>query len=330
MGDLLSACPVIASELNAGNRIVLLVFPQIANFVELIDFGARSGDLQIIPIGLSLRPKRVAQYLSAASRISPSAIWLSPHTPLAARSWKIPLSIWLIKMLCWRSAKLGGARSEKFSWLFDERVSVDRSLPFTERERTAYSLFRAREGKMPLSPVTFRKPITHRAGAKIEFDLLIFPGAAADNRKWPLIGYSELLRHLPSDLRIAFCGLPADIGAIRRYLTATGPVVFLEVPLAQAISSITRSRMVLCMDSGPMFFAETLGVPAVAIFGASDPANVISPGGTTEAIYAKKWPCQPCGSPKCSQKSPYCISTLDPAMVADAVVSMLGRTTLVF
>jgi ADP-heptose:LPS heptosyltransferase len=325
MGDLLSALPVILSELNSGVAVVLLIFPQILKFIELINFGPNRARLQIhtLPVSGGLRSMR--EFFGRMSRLSPDAIWISPHAPAPASSWKIPLLLWVVKQRYWPAAKLGGADTERMAWLFDVRVPVDRNLPFARREWTAYFGFRA--GGAPTDPpaVSFINSIQRARLQKREYDLLIHPGAGAENRKWPIRHYPRLVERIPVEYRIAVLGLPEDVAALQAVLPKDRGITFLTGSLEQSVIAIASARVALTMDSGPAFFAKALGVTAVALFGASDPANVIGFDGTVTPSYEKNWPCQPCGSPICSQKAILCMESLEPETVALEVLRLLSR-----
>jgi ADP-heptose:LPS heptosyltransferase len=323
MGDLLAAAPVIGSRMRAGDRIILLVFPQIAEFAELLDFRSEGDRLRILKIAPRLNISALRNFMREASLVSPDVVWLSPHTPIAARSWKIPLSIWIAKKLYWRSAKLVGATTERLSWLFDQRIPVERRLPLAAREHAAYGMFDPSLDAV-LPAVSFKRSLLVDHADDPEYDLLIFPGASAANRKWPLNNYEELLRRLPVEWKVAICAVAEDVEVLRRVVPDGGRVELLQVPLIEALRRMARSRGVFCMDSGPVFFAQALGVPAVAMYGAVDPANVISTG-IVRPIYEKRWSCQPCGSAHCIQGTPYCIASISPSRVLAEVSGLLQR-----
>ena len=140
MGDLLAAAPVIIEELAAGIHVLLLVFPQIRGFVNLLDFGPSAGNLEVceLPVGGGVGSLR--KFFQRLSRYSPELVWISPHAPAPAASWKIPLLLWFAKNRYWPRAVLAGAHSERWSVLFDERVAVDRTLPYALREWTAFGI----------------------------------------------------------------------------------------------------------------------------------------------------------------------------------------------
>jgi ADP-heptose:LPS heptosyltransferase len=69
------------------------------------------------------------------------------------------------------------------------------------------------------------------------------------------------------------------------------------------------------MNSGTMHFAEVLGIPTVAIFGQQTPSDVIGEGNIVP-VYQVSAPCQPCGRATCNQPHLYCLTNLDPLIVA--------------
>jgi heptosyltransferase-2 len=262
------------------------------------------------------------------SQLSPAAIWISPHAPAPASSWKIPLLLWVVKRRYWPKARLGGATSERMSRLFDVRVPVDRSLPFARREWNGYCRFRAlalNAGSPPASPspVRFIDSIQRLRLQAPAVDLLIHPGAGAANRRWPLRHYPKLVARIPAEYRIAVLGLPEDVAALQTVLPKDRGITYLTGSLEESIMAIASARVALTMDSGPAFFAKALGVTAVALFGASDPANVIGSDGSVTPCYRRKWPCQPCGRPVCSQTSLLCMESLEPELVARELLRLL-------
>lgn len=326
MGDLLCAAPAIVWELNRGSSVVLLVFPQLPReFLELIDFGPNRAALDVVPLPTPARPGNMSAFCSRMSRLSPGHVWLSPHSPGPAASWRIPLLLSVVKRLYWRDSVMGGAASEPLSRLFDVRVPVDRSLPFADREWLAYASFRKSGGEARPS-VGFTKGISQARADPPAYDLLIHPGAGAKNRAWPPHHFATLLRHMPEHYRIAVVGIPDDVAAMKAVLPAARKVHYSSGTLEHAIMVMARSRVLLTMDSGPMFFAQLLRRPTVSLFGASDPAHVIGHSEWVSPMYERKWACQPCGNSHCTQKSVLCMESLDPQRVAARVLDLLRDT----
>jgi heptosyltransferase-2 len=324
MGDLLWASPVVRNELERGVEVHMLVFPNetLTDFCTLVDFGPQVVHLHIhkVPFG----PKSLLSFLSEMRDLLPSYIWISPHAPIADSSWRIPFMLWLIKQLFWREAIVVGAASERLSSLFHKRLQLDRTLPLPLREWAAYRQFRA-DAHLPvlvpyprfiaaISDVAYRKPI---------FDLVIHPGAGAQNRIWPPEKYGPLLAALPTHWRVAVVGLPSDLSRIQSALQppAAGSQIFFSGSLQETLKILAASRMLFVMNSGAMHFAEVLGVPTVALFGQQQPAEVIGEGWITP-VYRQCIPCQPCGRATCRQPEVYCLTTLEPLTAAQMLIRL--------
>jgi hypothetical protein len=315
MGDLLAAAPVIISEMNRGTEVILFAFPAVTKLIDLLDFGESRDNLRVVifPGGHSIG--RLFGFILETSRLAPDFVWISPHSPASARSRKVSIFFWLMKTFFWRRAILAGAESERDSRLFDIRVAVDRRLPLAERESTAYSMARP-ERERKLLPVRFKRSIHACRDLDSEFDILIHPGANAENRKWPATHFIDLIVALPTTYRIGIVGLPNDLEAIRSLLPSTRNVRYVIGSLEEAIISIAKTKVLFSMDSGTTFFAGILGVPTVALFGPVDPRSVFGSVGNLFPIYERNWPCQPCGNSRCSQPSNFCLTSIKPAKVA--------------
>ena len=326
MGDFVSAAPVVLSQLNSGAKVVLLIFPQLRGFLDLLDFGQRRDNLSIWELPVSGTIRDLRGFLAKMSSISPEIVWISPHAPGPASSWKIPLLLWFVRRRYWPRARLMGARSERLSWLFDVPVDVDRSLPFKAREWTGYFLGRGNKSPGPPLAISFKASIQQSRLESAAYDLLIHPGAGAENRRWSARHFGALLAHIPVGYRIAVTGLPGDIARMKAVLPVDRVINYVIGTLEEAITAIGRSRVALVMDSGNMFFAGLLNVPTVALFGASDPSNVIAAGEDVVTMYERKCPYQPCGRPRCRQASVLCMDAIDPAKVAEQLLRLLQRT----
>ena len=319
MGDLLWAVPVITDELARGHEVHLLLFPSPAlrEFCSLVDFGTASSRLFIHPLPRTMRD--ALALIWRLRRVSPAMVWISPHAPSAASSWRIPLALWTLKHALWPGAQIVGASSEKLSRLFKLALPVDRKLPLKLREWSMYSMFR--EGSVAVAPPAprFNSELMERAHQPPRFDLVIHPGATAENRIWPHSKYPELISRLPPAWRIAVLGLPGDVEPLRELLPPDRSIEFITGSLRESLLTIASARLLLVMDSGNLHFAEVLGRPAVAIFGKEDPGTIV-PQGVVEAVYEKSVPCQPCGLAVCTQAKPFCLHNLSSELIAHRLI----------
>ena len=325
MGDLLCAAPTIVSALSGARQVVLILFPQLLELLDLIDFGPDRHKLRACALPVGSRGPKMREFLRDISQYSPDLIWISPHAPATTTSaWKFPLIMWLLKRYYWPRAVIAGADSEQLSWLFNIRVPVDRRAPYMLREWEAYSALRLSAPAARPGPIGLVESISRIRAEAPCYDLVIHPGAGAANRQWPSSFYGTLLARIPGRCKIAVIGLPADVASIQAVAPAGREIHYLTGSLLDAVKGIAGARVALTMDSGSMFFANSLRVPTIALFGPSDPATVLSPGSSVTPVFEVKWQCQPCGKPFCSQKSVYCMTSIEPETVSEAVIRLLA------
>ena len=95
-----------------------------------------------------------------------------------------------------------------------------------------------------------------------------------------------------------------------------------QTRLRQALQLAAASRLMLCNDSGFMHVAAGLGIPTVAMFGATDPART-SPSGTHVRLLYEPAACSPCLQRECTVTGQPCMANVLPEAVRDACLAML-------
>jgi len=93
--------------------------------------------------------------------------------------------------------------------------------------------------------------------------------------------------------------------------------------MAEVLSLIASSRLMLCNDSGLMHIAAGLNIPTVTPFGATDPARTAPSGEHTNILY-KPAPCSPCLQRECNVSGHPCMTNIHPEMIFDACQQMLN------
>ena len=98
---------------------------------------------------------------------------------------------------------------------------------------------------------------------------VIHPVASQPDKTWHATGFLAAARFLRESLDldpVFIAGPGEDLAAFREYRTVIG------APLGEIKSLLSGASLFLGNDSGPAHMAAALGLPVVAIFGASDPA----------------------------------------------------------
>lgn len=122
--------------------------------------------------------------------------------------------------------------------------------------------------------------------------VLVHPGSGGRRKVWPLAGWHGLLhwlsekRSLPTLLSLG----PAD-EALEGFALAmqnAGTALVRGLSLVRLAALLANCRLYVGSDSGVSHLAAALGVPAIAIFGPTDPA-VWAPRGPRVRLVKRRW-----------------------------------------
>ena len=100
-----------------------------------------------------------------------------------------------------------------------------------------------------------------------------------------------------------------------------------KTTLKDLVALIDRFRVFITNDSGPMHIAVARGVPVVALFGPTTPAQGFAPYTERAVVVEENLPCRPCGRHghrKCPEKHFLCMRLIRPEHVMKAFDKVLG------
>jgi len=95
-----------------------------------------------------------------------------------------------------------------------------------------------------------------------------------------------------------------------------------KTTLREAIQILSVTRLLLCNDSGLMHVAAGLGLPVVAIFGATDPERT-APSGRHVTLLYQPADCSPCLQRECTVPGHPCMTNITPESVLGACLKWL-------
>ena len=156
---------------------------------------------------------------------------------------------------------------------------------------------------------------------------LLAPGAAFGwTKRWPAERYGNLADLLAE--RGYFCA--AVIGPGEESLAAASaasarsslPVLGAGLDPLELAALLSRARVVVGNDSGPMHLAAAVGTPVVAFFGPTDPGRT-APSGSLSKVLDRYVFCSPCFLKNC----PYgheCMREITAEMALQAVEEVVG------
>jgi heptosyltransferase I len=154
------------------------------------------------------------------------------------------------------------------------------------------------------------------------------PFSRWETKNWPLEKFAELGRRLATEMgcqiRIVGSRDNAETGEdLARQIGDRARNLCGKTDLVGLCSLLKGMDLLVTVDSGPMHWADALGVPLVAIFGATDPART-GPYHQLDHVVAKAGlTCRPCHSRTCSRGDLACLRTLDVETVFQAALARL-------
>lgn len=155
----------------------------------------------------------------------------------------------------------------------------------------------------------------------------VSPGAAYGSAKrWLPERFAQAANRVASELgaSVAVFGSKAERGLCSTVVSAiSAPAKNLagETTLAEFIDLAAACRVYLTNDSGAMHIASALGVPTVAVFGATDDVTT-GPTGPLATVIRQPVECSPCLKRECPIDH-RCMTRVDAPRVAQAALDLL-------
>ncbi|MDX8413122.1 MAG: lipopolysaccharide heptosyltransferase II [Mariprofundales bacterium] len=157
--------------------------------------------------------------------------------------------------------------------------------------------------------------------------IAIAPGAQFGGAKrYPAMHYQQVAQGLAAEgWQVVAIGTPAEreiaaqvVDGVAHSWNSAG-----ETALTQALHLLAASRLLLCNDSGTMHVAAGIGMPVVALFGATDPVRTAPDGSKVHLIYHPA-ACSPCLQRECGVTGHPCLQAIAASEVLAACQELLA------
>ena len=239
-------------------------------------------------------------------------------------------------------SRLSGARriigfnrsdAKEFNWLFStERIrplgdsipKIDHYLEFLTHlglEAGAPLDFGIRSRALSVElPAKFPKASPEKIGLVL--------GSAWESKDWVAEGYDGLVELLlaRTTVTVVLLGDRSKVTLAEKLVAAhrSDRLVSLagETSLAQLAGVIGNLTALCGPDSGPGHIAAALGVPYVALFGATDPVRT-APYGSEDLVIRSEIGCSPCYQRRCPGLNRLCMRVLSPTAVFGRLQSLI-------
>jgi lipopolysaccharide heptosyltransferase II len=180
-----------------------------------------------------------------------------------------------------------------------------------------------------------------RAGVEPQDELIVVHVSASNPfRRWPEPAFAEVVSSLARESaarRIVLSSGPSDhpaadrIAASARDLLPAGArsrvLDFGEFDIGELRALVSRSRLFIGGDTGPLHVAATTATPIVAIYGPTLPARSAPwrrADIPSESVEVSGLACRPCDQRVCAPGDYRCLTTLRPAAVLAAAERALA------
>ncbi|MGB0712976.1 MAG: glycosyltransferase family 9 protein [Gammaproteobacteria bacterium] len=234
---------------------------------------------------------------------------------------------------------LGGARRvEGVGWAHDQR------LPRAQGHRSEYEgdrLLRVLEG-LAMDPEDDNSGLHLTSDEQRSADLLLSswpgrerfavfsPGAKTDVQHWGTDRWSALFKKIRvpmDDWGLLGMGTADEWQEVQPLLDLwKGPTLNLcgKTPPRVSAAILSRGKLFLGHDSGPLHLANAAGLPCVAVFSGRDRVGEWHPPGPRHRLHYREVPCQGCRRDECPDLEKFCIRDISVEDVAESVLEIAG------
>lgn len=145
-------------------------------------------------------------------------------------------------------------------------------------------------------------------------------------KEWPAEKFAALIDRLAqrSGAQCVLAGAPSERARCEQVaaLSRAGAIVAAgETGIGELIALLSLSNAFVGNDSGAMHLAGALGIPAVAVFGSTNPLRTGPLGPRTRVIW-HRIECSPCLARTCRFGHYNCLGQVEPEEVLDALASL--------
>jgi lipopolysaccharide heptosyltransferase I len=213
------------------------------------------------------------------------------------------------------------------AFLYTERVSTNGGRPHVIDRHLGLLRALDIETKARSFPIALSEAAEERAqSALTQLGLTDFailnPGASWETKRWSPEKFGRVAAEIernwklpslvvfgPGEEELAWAVVDSSEGSARLAPRTSVP---------ELLPYIRRARLFVSGDTGPLHLASALGVPAVAIFGPTDPARN-GPFDEGDVTVWKKVDCSPCYKTRCPGFGNVCLTSIDVEDVLAAV-----------
>jgi heptosyltransferase-2 len=233
-----------------------------------------------------------------------------------------------------------GFRQSRGWFLFQQRAERNPRLHDVERNLSVLQAFGVRPDDCRRA---IDMPVAHAVQQTVDEKLRalgvggresifgVNPGSVWPTKRWSSAGFAALIRMLREkhDCQVLLFGGSDDAGVVEDVQRQCGDAAISlvgRIGLRELAAAISRCRVFVTNDSGPMHIAVARQIPTVAVFCATTPDLGFYPYTSHAIVVQRDLACRPCashGGRRCPLGTEDCIRQITPQTVMQAVEKLL-------
>jgi heptosyltransferase-1 len=308
MGDVIHALPALTDAMRAipGIRfdwVVEEAFQEIPAWHPAVD--------RVIPVALRRWRKKPLKALISGE-------WTRFKRTLRERQYDLVLDSQGLIKSAWLASKARGlrvgfnrdsARERWASWFYQKKLFVNPDQHAITRQR---ELFGAALGySVPDSKPDSALSIKWEPDREHPY-VFFLHGTSWPSKEWPEENWIELAKLANADgyqVKLTW-GNEREKARAERIAAACDAIVLPRMGLREIAQELAGANRVVGVDSGFAHLAAAIGIPAITLYGATDPKKT-GVCGERQLIAVGDAICMPCLTKSCSQPRQYCWNMLD-------------------
>ena len=156
-----------------------------------------------------------------------------------------------------------------------------------------------------------------------DFLISIHPGGVYETKYWRREGYAKVAQYLIREYKakVIFVGNQYEKELVDKIINLMGdkPINLAgEISLRQLMTLISRCRLFIGNNSGPLHIATAFNIPTISFLGPSIPERW-RPQGERHIVFRRDLPCSPCELGYCYRNDFACMREISSGEVIDAV-----------
>jgi heptosyltransferase III len=159
--------------------------------------------------------------------------------------------------------------------------------------------------------------------------IAVAPMSKQSTSQWPIEKFIQLSKQLNREKRIeiVYVGGAHEKDCCQRIINESGGGLNAagEFTVVESAALLSKCKLAIVVDSGPMHLAAAVGTPCIVIQGGKDHAGQWSPFGEQHIVLRHHVPCEACRLYKCIVSGHPCIMKIYPNAVLEAVKNKLSE-----